>query len=78
MLFFTKCGLVSSLLFLQPPLHCFVEALLTGLWLLLQTEIQEKLAKMYSVRDPQQIFVFGFRTQVKRTWVHAMLQNLHC
>eukprot|EP00884_Botryococcus_braunii_P003280 jgi/Botrbrau1/12953/Bobra.154_2s0013.1 len=28
-----------------------------------KAEIQEKLAKMYSVRDPQQIFVFGFRTQ---------------
>jgi ribosomal protein S24E len=30
---------------------------------LLQAELKEKLAKVYDVRDPQSIFVFGFRTQ---------------
>jgi small subunit ribosomal protein S24e len=28
-----------------------------------QAELKEKLAKVYEVRDPQAIFVFGFRTQ---------------
>ena len=28
-----------------------------------QAELKEKLAKLYEVRDPQTIFVFGFRTQ---------------
>lgn len=28
-----------------------------------QAELKEKLAKVYDVRDPQTIFVFGFRTQ---------------
>uniref|UniRef100_A0A7I4AHF9 40S ribosomal protein S24 n=1 Tax=Physcomitrium patens TaxID=3218 RepID=A0A7I4AHF9_PHYPA len=28
-----------------------------------RTELKEKLAKLYEVRDPQTIFVFGFRTQ---------------
>ena len=32
--------------------------------LVVQAELKEKLAKMYDVRDPQQVFVFGFRTQV--------------
>jgi ribosomal protein S24E len=30
---------------------------------LIQAELKEKLAKVYDVRDPQSIFVFGFRTQ---------------
>ena len=30
----------------------------------LQAELKEKLATMYDVRDPNTIFVFGFRTQV--------------
>jgi ribosomal protein S24E len=29
----------------------------------IQAELKEKLAKVYDVRDPQSIFVFGFRTQ---------------
>ncbi|KAH8950972.1 hypothetical protein BDL97_10G112800 [Sphagnum fallax] len=29
----------------------------------LQAELKEKLSKVYDVRDPQSIFVFGFRTQ---------------
>ena len=29
-----------------------------------QAELKEKLAKMYDVRDPQCISVFGFRSQV--------------
>jgi hypothetical protein len=29
----------------------------------LKAELKEKLAKVYEVRDPQTIFVFGFRTQ---------------
>eukprot|EP00246_Nothoceros_aenigmaticus_P016299 TRINITY_DN72_c0_g1_i2.p1 TRINITY_DN72_c0_g1~~TRINITY_DN72_c0_g1_i2.p1 ORF type:complete len:138 (-),score=27.05 TRINITY_DN72_c0_g1_i2:413-826(-) len=28
-----------------------------------KVELKEKLAKIYEVRDPQTIFVFGFRTQ---------------
>lgn len=28
-----------------------------------QAELKEKLAKLYEVRDPATIFVFGFRTQ---------------
>lgn len=28
-----------------------------------KAELKEKLAKMYDVRDPQQVFCFGFRTQ---------------
>ncbi|KAL2650225.1 hypothetical protein R1flu_018353 [Riccia fluitans] len=28
-----------------------------------KAELKEKLAKVYEVRDPQTIFVFGFRTQ---------------
>jgi hypothetical protein len=28
-----------------------------------QAELKEKLTKLYEVRDPQSIFVFGFRTQ---------------
>jgi small subunit ribosomal protein S24e len=28
-----------------------------------KAELKEKLAKVYDVRDPQSIFVFGFRTQ---------------
>ncbi|CAM6086730.1 unnamed protein product [Calypogeia fissa] len=28
-----------------------------------KAELKEKLAKVYDVRDPQTIFVFGFRTQ---------------
>lgn len=28
-----------------------------------QAELKEKLTKLYEVRDPQTIFVFGFRTQ---------------
>lgn len=28
-----------------------------------QAELKEKLAKIYEIRDPQTIFVFGFRTQ---------------
>jgi small subunit ribosomal protein S24e len=28
-----------------------------------KTEIKEKLAKMYKVKDPQCIFLYGFRTQ---------------
>ncbi|XP_024390000.1 small ribosomal subunit protein eS24z [Physcomitrium patens] len=28
-----------------------------------KAELKEKLAKLYEVRDPQTIFVFGFRTQ---------------
>jgi small subunit ribosomal protein S24e len=28
-----------------------------------KSEIKDKLASMYNVRDAQQIFVFGFRTQ---------------
>ncbi len=36
------------------PLHISVQA-----------ELKEKLAKMYDVRDPQNVFVFGFRTQVR-------------
>jgi small subunit ribosomal protein S24e len=28
-----------------------------------KSEIKDKLASMYSVRDPNQVFVFGFRTQ---------------
>lgn len=31
----------------------------------LQAELKEKLTKMYDVRDPNGVFVFGFRTQVK-------------
>ena len=31
----------------------------------MQAELKEKLAKMYDVRDPQQVFCFGFRTQVQ-------------
>jgi small subunit ribosomal protein S24e len=31
-----------------------------------KAELKEKLAKMYDVRDPNCIFVFGFRTQVGR------------
>jgi small subunit ribosomal protein S24e len=27
-----------------------------------KSEIKDKLASMYNVRDPNQIFVFGFRT----------------
>ncbi|KAG0612348.1 hypothetical protein M758_6G020300 [Ceratodon purpureus] len=30
---------------------------------ILQAELKEKLQKLYEVRDPQSIFVFGFRTQ---------------
>jgi len=30
---------------------------------IIQVELKEKLAKLYEVRDPQAIFVFGFRTQ---------------
>ena len=30
-----------------------------------QAELKEKLATMYDVRDPNTIFVFGFRTQVR-------------
>jgi len=28
-----------------------------------KAELKEKLGKLYEVRDPQTIFVFGFRTQ---------------
>ncbi|MCO5546717.1 hypothetical protein L7F22_000153 [Adiantum nelumboides] len=28
-----------------------------------KAELKEKLAKLYEVRDPQSVFVFGFRTQ---------------
>eukprot|EP00775_Hariotina_reticulata_P001275 gene1275-1615_t len=28
-----------------------------------KSEVKDKLASMYTVRDPNQIFVFGFRTQ---------------
>jgi len=28
-----------------------------------KAELKEKLARLYEVRDPQSIFVFGFRTQ---------------
>ena len=31
-----------------------------------KAEIREKLTKMYDVRDINNIFVFGFRTQVRR------------
>jgi ribosomal protein S24E len=31
----------------------------------LQAELREKLAKMYDVRDINNIFVFGFRNQVR-------------
>lgn len=36
-----------------------------------KAEIREKLAKMYDVRDINNIFVFGFRTQVT-TRSHGM------
>ena len=36
--------------------------------ILLQAELKEKLAQMYDTRDPQQVFVFGFRTQVCIAW----------
>ena len=39
------------------------ESLGKMLWLV-QTELKEKLGKMYDVRDNQSVFVFGFRTQV--------------
>jgi len=37
-----------------------------GFWSSSQAELKEKLATMYDVRDPNTIFVFGFRTQVRR------------
>jgi Ribosomal protein S24e len=39
---------------------------------LLQAELKEKLAKMYDVRDPNTIFVFGFRTQASNTAAPAV------
>ena len=30
-----------------------------------QAELKEKLSKMYNVNDVQNVFVFGFRTQVR-------------
>lgn len=30
-----------------------------------KSELKDRLAKMYDVRDPNCIFVFGFRTQVR-------------
>ena len=41
-----------------------VPAALTGSGIFTQAELKEKLATMYDVRDPNTIFVFGFRTQV--------------
>lgn len=42
-------------------------------FLFFQAELKEKLAKLYDVRDPQNIFVFGFRTQVHRSSSHSLV-----
>ena len=39
-----------------------------------QAELREKLAGMYSVSDAQNVFVFGFRTQVSCLLQAARLQ----
>lgn len=36
-----------------------------------KAELKERLAKMYDVRDPNCIFVFGFRTQVSEAATFA-------
>ncbi len=41
----------------------FVDKVERNTQLNLQAELKEKLSKVYDVRDPQSIFVFGFRTQ---------------
>eukprot|EP00891_Asterochloris_glomerata_P002302 jgi/Astpho2/2302/Aster-03268 len=44
-----------------------------------KAELKEKLAKMYDVRDPQNVFVFGFRTQFgggKSTGFGLIYENL--
>jgi ribosomal protein S24E len=33
-----------------------------------KTEIREKLTKMYDVRDVNNVFIFGFRTQVQENF----------
>lgn len=38
-----------------------------------QAELQEKLTKMYDVRDQNQVQVFGFRTQV---WTNVSCMQL--
>lgn len=42
--------------------QCVVDVLHPGRANVSKAEIKEKLASMYNVRDPNQIFVFGFRT----------------
>eukprot|EP00878_Enallax_costatus_P007696 GHUV01008056.1.p1 GENE.GHUV01008056.1~~GHUV01008056.1.p1 ORF type:complete len:128 (+),score=36.55 GHUV01008056.1:77-460(+) len=42
--------------------QCVVDVLHPGRANVSKSEIKDKLASMYNVRDPNQIFVFGFRT----------------
>ena len=59
------CSLCLSACAIHPG--CSPEARLLSCLLhaSVQAELKEKLAKMYDVRDPQNVFVFGFRTQVR-------------
>lgn len=40
-----------------------------------QAELQEKLTKMYDVRDQNQVQVFGFRTQVYLCGAYTIDEN---
>lgn len=50
---------IEYLLYLTEVMTCYMWLFLA---ILCQTELKEKLARMYDVKDPNSIFVFKFRT----------------